>query len=145
MKNRKIKKALTCKYISTFTCNTTMLAGYIPKSGDVGIFEVANPMGGYIMDENGRPDYLFEGDLLMLAFGHRYATNQVEGYVPVQPVTRCQLLGRGGVAGIVKSKNALFKNMPAELELVGYATDERGNVLNTIRESQLFCIHRRNT
>lgn len=115
-----------------------MLAGYIPKSGDVGIFEVANPMGGYIMDENGRPDYLFEGDLLMLAFGHRYATNQVEGYVPVQPVTRCQLLGRGGVAGIVRSKNALFKNMPAELELVGYATDERGNVLNTIRENQLF-------
>lgn len=115
-----------------------MLAGYIPQSGDVGIFQVKNAMGGYIMDVKGRPDYLFEGDLVMLTFGHRYATNQVEGYVPSQPVTTCQLLGRGGVAGLVKSKNALFKNTPSELELVAYATDELGKVLNTVQENQLL-------
>lgn len=118
--------------------NNDLLTGYIPQPGDVGIFRVLDAKGGYIMDETGRPNYLFEDDLLMLAFGHRYATNQVEGYVPSQPVTLCQLLGRGGVAGIMKSKNALFKNLPAELELVAYAVDPFGNVLNTIKANQLL-------
>lgn len=138
MKNARIKKSLTCKTVESFEWNTSLVKTHTPKAGDVGIFRILDAKGGYIMDEFGRANNLFDDDLVMLTFGHRYATNQVEGYVPSQPVKQCQLLGRGGVAGLVKSKNALFKNTPSELELVAYATDIYGNVINTVQIERLI-------
>ncbi|GAB4497033.1 MAG: DUF1611 domain-containing protein [Saprospiraceae bacterium] len=141
-----IKKSLTCKRIHSFSLNSDLLATYIPKIGDVGIFRVLQANGSYVIDVEKNSSQLFEGDLVMLAFGNRYATNQFEGYVPESPVRQCQLLGRGGVAGILTSKNAIFKTVPAQLELVGYAVGRGGSVLNTIRwkaldEFNRFNIH----
>jgi hypothetical protein len=132
-----IKKALTCQGIQTYQIDTTRNTTYVPQMGDVAVFKVVQPNGGYIVDPNKGNVYLFENDLVMLAFGSRYATNQFEGYVPETPVTTCQLLGRGGVAGLLTSKNATFKTVPAQLELVGYATGRNGRVCNTIRWSAL--------
>ncbi len=132
-----IKKALTCQHILDFNLDTVLASTYTPKMGDVGIFRVLLANGGYIMDIQKRASHLFEGDLVMLAFGSRYATNQYEGYVPETPVTECQLLGRGGVAGLLTSENATFKTIPAQLELVGYATGSNAEVLNTIRHEAL--------
>lgn len=128
-----IKKALTCRNIHAFTLNADLIPTYTPQMGDVGIFRVVEANSGYIMDIEKRASQLFNDDLVMLAFGGRYATNQFEGYVPESPVRQCHLLGRGGVAGRLASKNATFKTMPAQLELVGYATGRNGAVLNTIR------------
>jgi hypothetical protein len=132
-----IKKALTCQRIHAFSLNANLVATYTPEMGDVGIFRVLQANGGYIMDIEKRASQLFDGDLVMLAFGSRYATNQFEGYVPESPVRQCQLLGRGGVAGLLASKNATFKTVPAQLELVGYAVGRSGAVLNTIRRRSL--------
>jgi hypothetical protein len=96
------------------------------------------------MDTEKHSSQLFDGDLVMLAFGGRYATNQFEGYVPESPVRQCHLLGRGGVAGILTSKNATFKTVPAQLELVGYAVGRGGSVLNTIRWKALDDFNRFN-
>lgn len=139
-----IKKALTCKRIQAFSINADLLATYTPQMGDVGIFRVLQANGGYIMDTEKRGSQLFDGDLVMLAFGNRYATNQFEGYVPESPVSQCQLLGRGGVAGILTSKNATFRTVPAQLELVGYAVGRGGTVLNTIRWKALDDFNRFN-
>lgn len=132
-----IKKALTCKRIHVFSINSDLITTYTPKMGDVGIFRVVQANGGYIMNTEKRNSQLFDGDLVMLAFGSRYATNQLEGYVPESPVQHCHLLGRGGLAGILTSKNATFKTVPAQLELVGYAMGRSGSVLNTIRRKAL--------
>jgi hypothetical protein len=139
-----IKKALTCKRIHAFSINPDLIATYTPQMGDVGIFRVLQANGGYIMDPAKHSSQLFDGDLVMLAFGGRYATNQLEGYVPESPVRQCHLLGRGGVAGVLNSKNATFKAVPAQLELVGYAVGRGGSVLNTIRWKALDQFNRFN-
>ena len=132
-----IKKALTCRSINQYTLNEQLVANYIPKMGDVAIFRVLQANSGYIMDTDKRSCHLFDGDLVMLAFGGRYATNQYEGYVPETPATQCQLLGRGGLAGIMRSKNATFRTIPAQLEIIGYATGLDGRVLNTVQHNTL--------
>lgn len=128
-----IKKSLTCKDVTSFNVNTTLRQTHIPRNGDVGIFRVTSANGGSIMDTARIVNTLFDDDLVMLVFGNRYATNQYEGYVPHAPVTECQILGRGGVAGLLKSKNDLFKFTPPQLEMVAYATDNDDRVLNTMR------------
>lgn len=132
-----IKKALICKEVQSFNVNESLVTTHTPKAGDVGIFKVLPDSSGYVMNENGIACPIFEGDLLLLAFGSRYATNQFEGYVPESPTLRCQLLGRGGVAGLLRSSNANFKVIPPELELIGYATDGDGQVISTIQENKL--------
>lgn len=126
-----IKKALTCKSVDNYILNASIINSYTPKMGDVAIFRVVQANGGYIMDTAKVASYLFEHDYVMLAFGARYATNQYEGYIPSRPTTHCQLLGRGGVAGLMTSKNATFRGIPAQLELVGYAVHPNGAVINT--------------
>jgi hypothetical protein len=133
-----IKKALTCQHISDFYhVSTDLIHTHSPKMGDVGIFRVLRANGGYIMDTEKIATQLFDGDLVMLTFGSRYATNQYEGYVPEVPTLQCHLLGRGGVAGLMTSKNATFKITPAQIELVGYAVNKNDVVLNTIQNNAL--------
>ena len=136
--NATVKKSFACKTIGAYTLNAELNTTYIPKPGDIGIFRVLNPSSNLLLSPEEHAQTLFSGDLAMLAFGARYATNQYEGYVPDAPVENpCQLLGRGGVAGYLKSRNATFKGSPATLELVGYACGKNGRVLNTIRYNSL--------
>ncbi len=132
-----VKKAATCKRVYQYFLNTQIAESHVPKIGDVAIFRVIQANGNYIVTPNGNTSHLFEGDRVMLAFGNRYASNQYEGYVPDVPVRQCQLLGRGGVVGLVHSRNSLFKMSPAQLELEGYATNRNGKVINTIRLKDL--------
>ncbi|MBK9488155.1 MAG: DUF1611 domain-containing protein [Haliscomenobacter sp.] len=137
----KIKKAQICAAIESYELNVELASSYTPKMGDVGIFRVVMANSAALMDGNGVARHLFEEDIIMAAFGNRYATSQIEGYVPVAPTINCQLLGRGGVVGAVKSLNATVRNPPAELELLGYAVDAQGWVLNTIKAKQLAKFH----
>jgi hypothetical protein len=135
---RRIKKSLICKSVTDFYFNRQIIGEHKPKAGDVGIFQVLTDNGAYIMDERGIATKIFSGDYIMVAFGSRYATNQVEGYVPELPTRVCRLLGRGGVAGVLKSQNANFRQIPAEIELVGYACDlATSEVLNTLQHDAL--------
>lgn len=133
----RIKRSFACSAIHYHQIETKSKLYYIPRAGDVALFRVASPQGNYIIGPGGVQHQLFEGDEVLAAFGARYATNQYEGYVPTGPVSACQLLGRGGVAGWVRSVNPTFKNPPCELELIGYAVDEKGDVCNTIRYESL--------
>jgi len=136
MKNR-IKKSFACAGVQQYQLNNTILDTYIPKAGDVGIFRVVEANNSYIVDPQSINRNIFDEDVVMLAFGNRYATSQIEGYVPGAPVRECHLLGRGGVAGVLKSVNATMKTEPSVIELLGYAMDEQGKVINTIRTEAL--------
>ncbi len=134
---KRIKKSFATANVTSFSVNEHMVDFYTPKAGDVGVFRLLSTNSNYMLDVNGSSISIFEGDLLMASFGNRYATNQYEAYVPSEPTRRCQLIGRGGVAGIVASANPTFKSAAAELELVGYATDGDNKVINTIQWNKL--------
>lgn len=136
MKNR-IKQSFACRNVSIHHVDTSIAGTHVPKMGEVAIFSVILPNGNYLVDPAGIHRSLFEGDQIMLAFGNRYATSQLEGYVPEGPCTLCHLIGRGGVAGTLKSINTTGKSQPAELVLVGYAVDREGKVINTIQKEKL--------
>ncbi len=138
MLDRKIKKSFACRSVTGFTIDSDLSPYYSPKAGDVGIFKVRNPSGNMLMDAQGIAHHLFEGDLIMAAYGNRYATNQYEGYVPTKPISTCELIARGGVVGCLSSVNLTFKGTPASLELVGYAIDKNKKVINTIQRHKLF-------
>ena len=136
--NKKVKQSYVCSKVDQYMIDPVLVCSYIPKAGDVGIFKVVSEEGGRLMTPGKFECKLLEGDYIMAAFGNRYATNQVEGYVPQQPVDRCQLLSRGGLVGHLKSMNSLMRIPPVELELVGYVLDpETCEVMNTICEDEL--------
>lgn len=128
----KIKSSFACARVTRYGWDSNRVAIYTPKSGDVGIFRIIDPCDSYLADKQGVNRHIFENDYVMLAFGNRYATNQIEGYVPEHPMPFYHLLARGGVVGVLKSVNATMKTEPAIVELIAFATDETGAVYNTI-------------
>jgi hypothetical protein len=77
----------------------------------------------------GRRMQLFDGDVVVGAYGNRYATDFYEGYLPGRddPV---QLLTTGGLIGTVASAHAR-RGSPTALDVLGPLTDPHGVALNT--------------
>lgn len=132
MENR-IKKTFICKDVSHFEINETNNFTYLPVAGDVAIFEVIS-IGKHanMQNEEKRNAAIYPGDLIMAAFGTRYATEQFEGYLPEEPQAEYHILGAGGTVGIIASMHGKFKAIgPTKLKLVGYATHSNGTFINT--------------
>jgi dethiobiotin synthetase len=129
----KIKKAIICKNVKTYSINRLINKTYVPKSGDVAIFRVLE-LGKHIAIQgyHGKNTYLFPGDYIMATFANRYASGQFEGYVPDKYYLQYQILGMGGAVGVLASMHYKFEKIGAtQLKLVGYATDENKEVINT--------------
>ncbi len=128
-----IKKAIICKNVSSTILNTEINQTHIPKAGDVAIFEVVE-LGKHtrIQSENGLNTYILPGDQIMAAFGNRYATGQMEGYVPNRFHEIYHILGQGGAIGVVKKLHKRYElKGPTKLKLVGYIVNEENEVVNT--------------
>jgi hypothetical protein len=128
-----IKKSYICAGIPVEDIATDLTSYYIPKVGDVAIFEVQK-IGKHtnIQGEDKRLVSILPGDRIMAAFGTRYATEQFEGYVPETCQEIFHILGAGGTVGIVHSAHKKFENIgPTVLKIVGYAVDRKGTVVNT--------------
>ncbi len=126
-----IKQSMICSKITEYTIDSTKNRAHIPSPGDVGIFEVIS-LGKHtrIQDCSRRNVHIFPGDRIMAAFGNRYATNQIEGYIPTENHEAFHILGQGGVVGIVKSSHSKMPN-PTMIRLAGYAVQADGTVINT--------------
>lgn len=131
----RIKTSIVCRNVSEYNCRPELNKIHIPKSGDIALFEVLS-IGKHkvVQSDSGRNVTILPGDVVMAAFGNRYATSQFEGYVPNTPVEEVDILGAGGVVGILKSKNAAFEDIePTKMKLIGYITSKNNNeVLNSI-------------
>ena len=77
-------------------------------------------------DRYGRRVRLYGGDLVVGAYGNRYATDFYEGYVPAGPQTH--LLTAGGVIGTVASAHVRC-GKPTVLEVIGALADGSGTPL----------------
>jgi hypothetical protein len=130
---KRIKKTYICKNIEHHHIDRLLADRYVPRVGDVAVFEVIS-IGKHsqMQDHEKRNAAIYPGDHIMAAFGTRYATEQFEGYVPTQVMSEYHILGAGGTVGIIHSMHSKFANVgPTRLKLIGYAVDQKGNLLNT--------------
>lgn len=128
-----MKKSLITKTVLNYRIEENDYKSYVPVSGDVALFEILE-IGKHrtMQSDSKRNVALFPGDQILAAFGDRYATEQFEGYVPEQVMAEYHILGAGGVIGIVKSKNAAFKDIePTKVRLIGFAVGVDNKIVNT--------------
>ena len=129
----KIKIAIICKNVTSTIVNKQIKKSYIPKAGDVAVFKVKE-IGKHtrIQSVGGNNKFILPGDLIMATFGNRYATEQMEGFVPEEYHPTYHILGQGGAVGVLKNMHMKFEKIGATtLSLVGYIVDESGSVINT--------------
>ncbi|HEY4006989.1 MAG TPA: DUF1611 domain-containing protein [Pseudonocardia sp.] len=102
----------------------------VPRLGDFVVAKVTK-LGAHEHLENprGRRMRMYPGDLVVGAWGNRYATDFYEGYLP-GPGDGVHLLTSGGLVGSVASAHTA-KQGPTELEVVGPLTDGVGAPLNS--------------
>jgi hypothetical protein len=99
-----------------------------PEPGDLALARVEKIGKNTALElSDGRRCALHVGDLVAVAFGNRYATQQFEGYARCDG-DRCDLLSMGGLCGLVHTKHAGVSE-PSKLVLLGTLGDARGRPL----------------
>lgn len=99
-----------------------------PRLGDLVVAKVVS-LGNHkcLEDVHGRRRRLYPGDLIVGAYGNRYASDYYEGYLSTGPLVH--LLTAGGVIGTVASTHARYAE-PTVLEVIGALTDTRSVALS---------------
>jgi hypothetical protein len=129
----RIKKTYVCRNVSDYNLRPEIPQDYVLQVGDVGIFEILE-IGKHsrMQADNKLNVTIIEGDRIMAAFGTRYATAQIEGYMPEKIDQELHILGAGGTVGVVRSMHTNYEKIgPTRLRLIGLATDMQGKVINT--------------
>lgn len=108
----------------------TLVGGAIrPRAGDVVIARIER-LGHHrhIEQPHGRRSLLHLGDLIIVAYADRYATDQFESYVPrhLGPV---HLVASGGIASAVVSRSRSVR-AATDIVPIGLIGDEAGRPLN---------------
>lgn len=96
-----------------------IILAHVTSIGDVKVLQ--NP--------NGREEDIHTGDLVMLAYGQRYAIAEYEAVLP-DTLEECDLVSRGGVAAKVVNKNHKM-GTPTRVQPRGFLRDANGQKLNT--------------
>lgn len=133
--NRKIKWGLCTKVVPDKPDFLSGLDGRLtefdraPERNDVMVAEIVEINRHKRLElECGRRCHMHVGDYIVVAFGHRYATNQYEGTIPgLQPLY--DLLSMGGVCGQVLGKPEAMES-PTTMRPIGYLAGEDGRVVN---------------
>lgn len=102
-----------------------------PRTGDVVLARVTR-IGNHkrIETPESRKAILFTGRVVMLAYGHRYATDQFLSHVP-DSLGPASLVAAGGIAGVVTASHDKI-GAPTAIEPLGLLADAQG-VVNIAR------------
>lgn len=109
----------------------TMISGDLqPQVGDLVLASV-ECLGhhGNLQLVDGRRRRLFIGDLVIAAYGNRYACEQFEAEVP-QSLAPCHLVAGGGIAARALSWHDRIAKGPTTIQPLGLVADEWGHRLN---------------
>lgn len=99
----------------------------VPRSGDVVIARVTEILNHKRVETpESRKAILFEGALIMLAYGNRYAADQFLAHVP-DSLEQCHLVAAGGIAGTVTQAHEKMDD-PTIIEPIGLLADRDGVV-----------------
>jgi hypothetical protein len=104
---------------------------HVPQPGDV-IYGQITRIGQHSTLENvsGRIHVVHNGSKAIFVYGHRYAPDYYEGFVPEDKSHEVDLLARSGIIGKIKTKNTLIKD-PTRVRVLGYVCTADGQALNT--------------
>ncbi len=102
-----------------------------PRNGDLCVARVKK-LGHHqrIEQTDGRRARMFPGDLIIVAYSNRYATDQFEGKVP-EEVEPCSLVAAGGIAATLLSRHGSTKK-PTAIEPLGILCREDGSAINVM-------------
>lgn len=115
-------------YGSTRTLGLSV-ADVPPRAGDLVLCRVTEiGQHRFLGQVHGKRNRLFVGDLIVVAYGARYAPDQFQSEVPAD-LGPCDLVAGGGIAGRVVAAHSRMK-APTRVEPLGLATDEHGEVIN---------------
>lgn len=105
-----------------------------PQAGDLVLARI-DTLGHHSKLESpeGRRVQLYESDLILVAFGQRYAPDQFEAIVP-DDLGPCNLVASGGLAGRVISRHPRARRATT-ISPIGLVADAAGEVLNLSRFS----------
>lgn len=105
---------------------------HLAESGDLVLAQVESiGSHGKLQLACGRPSELYPGDLIVLACGARYASDQFEGVAEIRR-DGADLLASGGVVGTLRQRHAAMK-MPTRLRPLGLLLDQDSRVINLAR------------
>lgn len=121
----RMKVAYVARRVPPAALHTQLAVPSNPSPGDVVLARVEKIGKNTSLElVEGRRSTLHEGDLVVVAFGNRYATLQFEGYARLDG-DRCDLLSMGGLCGLVESKHDSVSE-PSKLRILGAIGDEKG-------------------
>ena len=121
----RMKVAYVARRIPRAALHTQLAVPSDPSPGDVVLARVEKIGKNTTLElVEGRRCTLHEGDLVVVAFGNRYATLQFEAYARAEG-DRCDLLSMGGLCGLVESRHDSVSE-PSKLRIIGAIGDEEG-------------------
>ncbi|WP_394280543.1 DUF1611 domain-containing protein [Corynebacterium sp.] len=128
-----IQNSYTCRFITEpYHANREayhLIAGadVAPRAGDVVLARVVGIHNHKRVEtEVSRKAILFDRNLILLAYGHRYAADQFLAHVP-DNLDYCHLVAAGGIAGVVTESHANMDD-PTLIEPLGLLATEDGVV-----------------
>lgn len=126
---RRAKRSYVTGRFDLARAERLLTAGVKPKAGDLLLARVGR-LGHHrkLESPEGRRQALYTGDLILICYGARYATDQFEAVVP-DNLDACSLVAAGGLAGTCAERNAAARK-PTEVEPLGLVADAQGEVLN---------------
>ena len=121
----RMKVGYVARRVPSSALHTQLEVPANPSSGDVVLARVEKIGKNTTLElVGGRRSTLHEGDLIVVAFGNRYATLQFEAYARADG-DRCDLLSMGGLCGLVESRHDSVSE-PSKLRIIGAIGDETG-------------------
>jgi len=121
----RMKVAYVARRVPLAALHTQLPIPADPSPGDVMLARVEKIGKNTTLElVDGRRCTLHEGDLVVVAFGNRYATLQFEAYARADG-DRCDLLSMGGLCGLVESKHDTVSD-PSKLRILGAVGDQSG-------------------
>lgn len=122
--------AFTTRRVPQGVATSILPAEGAPRVGDLVMVRVdALGMHANLQLVNGRRRHMFVGDEIVVAYGHRYASNQFEAVVP-ETMGPCHLVAGGGIASRALSWHARVSKGPTHVTPVGIVADEQGKRVN---------------
>lgn len=123
-----VKSGYTTRRVNRSTMQR-LIQNASPAAGDLILARVVEVgTHKHIESPAGRMSSLFPGDEIIVAFGNRYAADQLEAKVPAT-LDECHLVAGGGVAATVIGSH-LDIGPPTTIQPIGLIADEEGRVLN---------------
>ena len=123
------KCAFSTRRVDFGRAQQLIAAGLAPQAGQLVLARVRRIRQHTRIElASGRRAHLYPDDLVVLAYGNRYATDQFEARVP-DTLGPCHMVAAGGIASRMLSRNAAIK--PAtEIEPLGILADAQGRPLD---------------